>query len=361
MPFISLEEKIVEWAIKTPDKIALVDKKKSISYQDLVENIWATKIALEAQYSLKKEDHVLLAANKNVHFIYAYFAIHLLGAKVTPLDAQIQPEQLTFIVDITKPKLILGLTIDQDERCFDFDAIMNLQLENLPNQIDFPKSKQMADVLFTTGTTGIPKGVQLTHENIASSANNINSFIGNTRADKELLALPISHSFGLGRIKCVLSTGGTLVLLGSIVNIKRMFRTFEEQKITGFGMVPASWQYIQKMSGNRLADFASQLNYIELGSAYMSETDKQVLATLFPNTRICMHYGLTEASRSAFMEFHTDTNNLDSIGKASPNVNIKIMDEFGKTKDAGQDGEICINGNHVNHRILKQIEQFLFL
>ena len=89
--------------------------------------------------------------------------------------------------------------------------------------------------------------------------------------------MPISHSFGLARLRCVLSVGGTLVLLGSIVNMKRMFRMFDEYKVTGLGLVPASWSYIKKMSGNKLAEYSNQLNYIELGSAYMSAEDKRAI------------------------------------------------------------------------------------
>lgn len=347
MNLVSLEEKIFNFSITTPNKTALIDKKKTISYKELFENIWTTKLVLEKEYSLKKEDTVLLAANKNVHFIYTYFAIHLIGAKVIPLDEQIQKERLKFIVDNTKPKMVIGLQWEGSITSFDFDVFMDLKLISVPKRIEFPDFFQEADILFTTGTTGHPKGVVLTHGNLAASANNINTFIENDSNDVELLALPISHSFGLGRIKCVLSVGGTLVLLGSIVNMKRMFRTFEEHKITGFGMVPASWQYIQKMSGTRLADFANQLNYIELGSASMSPQDKQGLIDLFPKTRICMHYGLTEASRSTFIEFHSDVNYLDTIGKASPNVEISIKDNLGNTISTGDEGEICIKGDHV--------------
>ncbi|WP_343486600.1 class I adenylate-forming enzyme family protein [Allomuricauda sp. d1] len=352
MPYISLEEKIFDWAQKTPEKIALIDKKKSITYKELVQNIWSTKVRLESEFSLEKGDYVLLAANKNVHFIYAYFAIHLIGARVVPLDEQIQAEKLDLIQQKTNPKLIIGLTLENDAKCFSFQTLEGTRLEEIPDKIKFPLSDCPADVLFTTGTTGEPKGVVLTHGNIAASALNINTFVENDNEDVELLALPISHSFGLGRIKCVLSVGGTLVLLGSIVNMKRMFRAFEEHKITGFGMVPASWEYIQKMSGNRLADFSQQLKYIELGSAYMSPKDKETMMALFPQTRICMHYGLTEASRSTFTEFSADVSYLDSIGKASPNVEIKIMDESGKVMNPNCEGEICVKGHHVTEGYL---------
>ncbi|WP_340154830.1 class I adenylate-forming enzyme family protein [uncultured Winogradskyella sp.] len=347
MDFVSLEEKIFNYSLQTPNKTALIDKKRTISYKELYQNIWATKLFLEKEYTLQKGDAVIVAANKNLNFIYAYFAIHLIGAKVIPLDEQIQKERLAYIVDKTEPKLIIGLQSEDHITSFDFDLLKDIEPIEVPNQIEFPINVGEADILFTTGTTGDPKGVVLTHGNLAASANNINTFIQNDSDDIELLALPISHSFGLGRIKCVLSVGGTIVLLGSIVNMKRMFRTFEEQKISGFGMVPASWHYIQKMSGDRLKDFAGNLNYIEFGSAYMSAEEKQELINLFPNTRICMHYGLTEASRSTFMEFHEDVSYLNTIGKASPNVEISIKDDSGNTLPSGEEGEICIKGNHV--------------
>jgi long-chain acyl-CoA synthetase len=345
MDFLSLEEKIFNYSVQTPNKTAIIDKKRTISYKELYQNIWATKLFLEKEYALQKGDVVIVAANKNLNFIYTYFAIHLIGAKVIPLDEQIQKDRLIYIVDKTEPKLIIGL--QSEHNITSFDLLKELEPIEVPKQIEFPKDFEEADILFTTGTTGDPKGVVLTHGNLVASANNINTFIQNDCDDIELLALPISHSFGLGRIKCVLSVGGTLVLLGSIVNMKRMFRTFEEQKISGFGMVPASWQYIQKMSGDRLKDFAKNLNYIEFGSAYMSAVEKQELINLFPNTRICMHYGLTEASRSTFMEFHTDVSYLNTIGKASPNVEISIKDDSGNTLSSGEEGEICIKGNHV--------------
>lgn len=360
MDFVSLEEKIFKWALETPNKVALIDKKISITYRGLFENIWATKTVLEKEYDLREGDKVLLAANKNVHFIYAYFAMHLIGAKVVPLDEQIETGKLNLIIQRTIPKLILGLNLENHSNCHDFDIFIEISSSSVPQQIAFPEFNEVADILFTTGTTGEPKGVLLTHGNIAASAKHINTFIHNDTDDVELLALPISHSFGLGRIKCVLSAGGTLVLLGSIVNMKRLFRNFEEHKITGFGMVPASWQYIQKMSGNRLADFEGQLKYIELGSAYMSSKDKEAMMQLFPNTRICMHYGLTEASRSTFMEFHSDREHLGTIGKASPKVSIGIFDELGNRLDCAKEGEICIQGNHVTIGYLDYSDTNLF-
>ena len=150
------------------------------------------------------------------------------------------------------------------------------------------------------------------------------------------MALPISHSFGLGRLRCVLSVGGTLVLLGSFASMKKFYGEMERCKVTGFGMVPASWAYLKKMSGRKIADFAKQLQYVEIGSAFMSVEEKKCLMDLLPATRICMHYGLTEASRSTFIEFHKDRAYLESVGRPSPGVEIKVFSDQGKEVPEGK-------------------------
>lgn len=101
------------------------------------------------------------------------------------------------------------------------------------------------------------------------------------------------------------------------------------------------------MSGKAMQKFSGQIKYIEIGSAAMSLETKKTMLEIFPNTRICMHFGSTEASRSCFMEFH-DTKHIDSIGKAVTNkVDIKIFTESGKEAAIGEKGEICIKGNMV--------------
>jgi long-chain acyl-CoA synthetase len=357
----TLVNKIFNWSLKAPNKIALIAKKKTFSYEELIANIWAAKELLESEHDISKGDIVVLAADKNVAFVFSYFALHIIGAKVVPIDEKIAQDRLEFILDKTSPKLIIGLENKINGiKAIEFGCFLDLELIDVPSDISFPKLDDNADVLFTTGTTGEPKGVVLSHKNIAQSARNISGFIGNNHNDTELLVMPISHSFGLARLRCVLSAGGTLVLLGSIVNMKRMFRMFDEYKVTGLGLVPASWSYIKKMSGNKLAEYSNQLNYIEFGSAYMSANDKLALAKLFPNTRLCMHYGLTEASRSTFMEFNSCIDYLNTVGKPSPNVIINIFDEDGNELSNEEEGEICIKGDHVSREYLNVEKDNLF-
>ncbi|WP_300725348.1 class I adenylate-forming enzyme family protein [uncultured Bacteroides sp.] len=357
----SIEQSIWNNAKKNPDKIALKSGKEAVSYRDLCSNILAAKNFFENLPFYSKGSTIIIAAGKQLSFAYAYFGAHLADIKVIPIDAETNQTRFQHIVDVTSPICVIGFDkIDTSITKFslrDFDklnGIDNLEYNN------FPTLSEIADILFTTGTTGTPKGVPLTFENESAAARNINTFIKNTEDDIELLALPISHSFGLGRMRCCLSKGATLILLGSFVNVKRIFSIIETEKVTGFTMVPASWKFLQKMSGNQLSNYANQLKYIEMGSAYFSADDKKELANLFPNTRVTMHYGLTEASRSTFMEFHNDDSHLNSVGKASPYTDIKIFDEQGNILPENVEGEICIKGEHVTKGYLNTSPESFF-
>ena len=347
----SIEHKIWHWASLLPDKPAVKSGKKSATYLQLCQRVLGARDYFVNQLMLNAGDTIVLAAGKQIEFVYAYFGAHLAGLKVVPVDPATNPDRMAFIIKQTGASLLVG-----------FDGIENnirtiglKEFEELASGFSvpsFPDGNQIADILFTTGTTGKPKGVTLTYDNEAAAARNINEFIGNTGNDIELLALPVSHSFGLGRVRCCLYQGATLILLGSFANVKKLYRTIEEENVTGFTMVPASWRYLKKLTGNKLGDFRNQLRYIEMGSAFFSKEEKDELAGILPDTRVCMHYGLTEASRSTFMEFHQDASHMDSVGKASPHTEIKILDENGVECEAGNDGEICIKGEHVTHGYL---------
>lgn len=347
-------------ADSSPDKTAVVTTDGTeISYSDLRLNILKAARWL-SENGISHGDRLMISTEKEVEFVYLYLAAHLIGAVNVVVDAQNNAAHLQYIADAVKPLIAVG---------FKFEGIPSFSYDGigLPEQVandclysteTAEESSRLspedtADIMFTSGTTGNPKGVVLSHANIAGSAENINSFIGNSAEDVELLGLPVCHSFGLGRLRCNLLTGATIVLHNGFANLKSVFSAFEKYGVTGFGMVPAVWAYIRRFSGNRITRYAPQMKYIEIGSAALPREDKQLLSELFPSTRICMHYGLTEASRSAFIEFHSDAGHLDSAGKrVSDKVDIRIFGSDGKEMPLGDTGEICIKGNMVTEGYL---------
>lgn len=340
----TIEEQIFDQVQNIPDKVALISGDTEITYSQLWDYCLCAAEKLKQDYHLKKGDRVILSAAGNIEFVYVYFGVHIAGGICVPIDPDTNQTRFEYIEKSTTPVCVMGLLHNVKKETIPFSDVVN---GTSKATYIAPEQSQVADILFTTGTTGAPKGVALSYNNLSAAARNINAFIGNTSSDVELLALPVSHSFGLGRLRCTLSKGATVVMLGTFANVKKFFKEMARCQVTMFAMVPASWGFIKKMSGKYIGKFADQLKFIEIGSSFMPVEDKELLMSLLPNTRICMHYGSTEASRSAFMEFHTYKDNLLSIGKASPNVEIKIFTSQETPAALGEEGEVCVKGGHV--------------
>lgn len=340
----TIEEQIFGHVQSTPDKIALISGEIEVSYAQLWQYCLKAAASIKQKFDLQKGDRVILSAAGDIEFVYVYLGVHIAGGICVPIDPDTNQSRFDYIEKSTTPICVIG-KLHNVQR----DTILFKDVIHCTEQAEFvsPDKNLISDILFTTGTTGAPKGVALSYLNQAAAARNINEFIGNTSDDVEMLALPVSHSFGLGRLRCSLSIGATVVMLGSFANVKKFFAEMKRCNVTIFGMVPASWGFIKKMSGKYIGKFAHQLKFIEIGSSFMPIEDKQLLMELLPNTRICMHYGSTEASRSAFMEFHSSNDNLISAGHASPHTDIKIFSPEGRILPIGEEGEVCVRGEHV--------------
>lgn len=342
---------VMQNADRCADKTALIIKGEKVSYHDLGVNIRKASSVLRSLH-IKQGDRIILSAHKEVEYIYLYFGAQILGVVNVIVDAESNEERLRYIEAKTQPTRCFGYQ-SPDFPSSLFSELDFVGAEEYQGADEAVTDQSIAEILFTTGTTGAPKGVCLSYYNIFSSASNINDFICNGEDDVELLALPICHSFGMGRIRCTLINGATIVILHSVANVRAFLKAIEQYHVTGFGVVPSAWAYIRKMSGKRIARYADQIRYIEIGSAAMPLDTKKEMLEMFPHTRICMHYGLTEASRNCFQEFH-DVDHLDSIGKpVCDKVDVKIFDADGKEAPIGEKGEICVKGNMVLVRYLE--------
>ncbi len=338
-------------AQRLPNKVAIIEGDTQVTYALLWENVLKAAYVLH-NLGIVSNDRIVLSAKKDIRYIYMYLGAHVLGVSNVLVDAEQNEKRLQYIEKKTEPKYCFGYESKQYPSILfnkiDFDSAKILDFA-----VDGVTRNSIAEILFTTGTTGDPKGVCLSYDNIYGSASNINEFIKNDVDDIEILGLPVCHSFGMGRIRCNLIKGSTIILLGSFANVRLFVNTIEKYKVTGFGVVPAAWAYIRKISGTRLSKFANQLRFIEIGSASMPLETKKEMVEMFPNTRICMHYGLTEASRSVFIEFG-DTNHLNSIGKpVTDKVDVKIFNDEGIEQPVGVSGELCVRGNMVMRNYLE--------
>jgi len=306
---------------------------------------------------LRPGDRVALFAENSVKCSVAYFAVHAAGGIVVPIGSDVSAETVRAVLADCAPSLVLA-DPPRDATATGARPLPELQAWTTSNTQLEPRCSldTPADLLFTTGTTGRKKGVLLTHGNIASAVTNINAVLRASSSDIEVVPIPLSHSFALGRLRSWARIGHTLVLEAGLRNPALLYKRLLDTKATGLAIVPAGVALLRRLVGARFADAGRRLRYIELGSAPIASEDRQFLIETAPAARIWHHYGLTEASRAAFSELRRDHNRPDSIGRPAPNVQIRIADEHGRALPAGAVGEILVRGGMVMQEYWRQPE-----
>ncbi len=354
------------WLVRTllergsaqPNRPAVAVNDTVLTWQDLADQVRGAAEHLSS-LGVGQGDRVVLSATTSPTFIVSYFATHLIGGVAVPVDPRIPASRLEFVANAVKPAAIFTTRSAalSDHACRDFEelgqASMALAGSSFGQDLAANANDEAtADILFTSGTTGQPKGVVLSHRAIVAAAQQINTFIGNAAEDREVVPLPLSHSFGLGRMRCQVLAGGMMVLVDGFAAAGSLFEAMRRFKATGLSFVPAALGVLFQTTGDTLGDFASTLRWIEIGSAAMSPEDKSRLMALLPRTRLCMHYGLTEASRSAFIELHeaSAAGRLESVGRPAPGVELRVADKSGTSVPQGERGRILVKANTLMSR-----------
>jgi long-chain acyl-CoA synthetase len=299
---------------------------------------------------------VILRGPSSASWIAAYFGIHAAGACAVPVDEDARPEWVTNILSECDPAAVISDRPDY------FSALPLVELNVDPprtgslGDVEFPGLESIADILFTSGTTSRPKGVVLTHGNLWHIARNIISFIGQCESDVEVVTVPLSHSFGLGRVRCMALCGTRLVLGQTLRKPLSVLEALSSPGVTGLSIVPAGLSVLRVVTRGQLKQAGRSLRYVELGSMALESTLRDWTMEMLAGARICHHYGLTEASRAAFVDASSAEARRGSIGRESPNVVITVRDEAGREVAAETSGELCIRGDMVMREYFRQPE-----
>lgn len=202
-------------------------------------------------------------------------------------------------------------------------------------------NETLAALLYTSGSTGLPKGVMVSHQNLTLGAKSVNEYLGLTESDRLLALLPFSFDYGLNQLISSVLAGATCVLFDYLFP-KDVMKAVSTRNITGIAGVPALWaQLVNGESANTICD---QVRYFTNSGGHLPEAILKKLRTQFPSAKPFLMYGLTEAFRSTYLPPSEITTRPESIGIPIPNATLFVVKENGSIAEPGEQGELVHAG-----------------
>ncbi|MDA8235047.1 MAG: long-chain-fatty-acid--CoA ligase [Clostridia bacterium] len=367
---------LAESTERNPNGLAVVDNIRRLTYSELLVEAQAFAAGL-LRLGVQKGDRVAVCLPNWHEFIISYFAIGLVGAVIIPLNIRYKPREVEYVLDnagvaavITaqtfgsyglmdmylelKPALsnftnliVVRATgaIPQGVAVFE-EVIRTNQGAPLPTPLIKPEEDLFA-ILYTSGTTGAPKGAMLTHRNLVHTSVTGAEIIESSPKDVYLIPVPIFHIFGMGpSILTAISSGAGLVLLEGY-KPEAALELIQREKVTVHHGVPTMFIMELNHPDFDKYDLSSLRTGIIGGAPCPIETVKAIRTRMGCN--ICISYGLTETSPilTATRLDDDDIDIAETVGRAAPGVEIKIVDNQGQTLGSNEVGEIVARSRGV--------------
>ena len=203
----------------------------------------------------------------------------------------------------------------------------------------------LAALVYTSGSTGEPKGVMLTHGNLISAAVSITTYLENTGDDVILNVLPLGFTYGLGQLTTACLAGATLVLERSFTYPRAIIDTMQREGVTGVALVPTMATLL--LQQNLKALHFPRLRYLTNAAAALPVTKIRQLRDALPGVKLYSMYGLTECQRVSYLPPALIDAHPGSVGVPIPDTEAYVVDEFGQPAAAGVVGELVVRGPHV--------------
>lgn len=333
------------------DRVAIVDGARRLGYAELRERS-RNLAGLLQEKGLHRGDRVAIFLPRSIDAVTALFATWLAGGVGVIVYERLLRRQVEHIVGHSGARFLITnerQLLHVPEARHAGAELVNLDREDAPGGpgVGAPViGADLASILYTSGSTGLPKGVMLSHANLLSGAQIVADYLDLDESDIVISLLPFSFDYGLNQLLTTLLVGGTLVLQRSLFP-PDICKTLQRERVSGMAGVPTLWR---QLSGGRSpflqAEFPD-LRYVTNTGGALPESLVRQMRKAHPHVDVHLMYGLTEAFRST----HLPPEQLDarpsSIGKAIPNVEILVVDEQGNPCAPGEVGELVHRGANI--------------
>ena len=357
---------IAQSAAKSPQAPALIYQDQTLDYATLNTQITGWAANLRA-LGLADNDRVALYLPKQFPAVFGIYASMAAGGVAVPINPGLKATQVQHIVRDSGATVLVthrtraNLLVDHladcpalqhliiiDAQPADISAIIWPQKVHPGNILDHTipatpwpnrKATDMAAILYTSGSTGLAKGVVLSHANLVIGAQSVVRYIRNTADDRLLAVLPLSFDYGLNQLSSAFSVGASVVLLDYLVP-NDIIQAIPRYQITGLAAVPTLWQKLARLDWPAVP----HLRYLTNSGGTLPIASIQALQQAVPNAALYLMYGLTEAFRSTYLPPDQLAQRPGSIGKAIPNAQLLLLNADGQECAPDEPGELVHAG-----------------
>ncbi|MDT0351400.1 acyl-CoA ligase (AMP-forming), exosortase A system-associated [Pseudonocardia charpentierae] len=365
---IRLSDLVARSARRTPGAPALTARSTTISYTDLHERTELAAARLR-DLGLDRGERIAVFLDKRIETVVAMLACSRAGGVFVPVNPVLRARQVRHILDDCAARvlvtstdrlralrsdlaackslshiLVLGDSLVEDEGA-PYRVLPWSWTAERASQVACPATggvdTDVAAILYTSGSTGAPKGVVLSHRNLVVGAESVSTYLNNTADDRILAVLPLSFDAGLSQLTTGFCVGAQVVLADYLLP-GDVVRLCAEHRITGLVGVPPLW--IQLAAQTWPSEAVAEVRYFANTGGRLPRVTLQRLRAIFPTAAPYLMYGLTEAFRSTYLDPREVDRRPDSIGKAIPNAEILVVREDGGLCGPGEPGELVHRG-----------------
>lgn len=342
-----------------PDREAVLYGGIRLTYTQLARRVDELAVFLKHEGRVSQGDRVAVFLRNDDIFPVVFLAISKLGAISVVLNTRLTKPELTYQLELTRP---IAAVVDGDMWNKDLDDSIKFKVESVslaglwgvgrscpPALIT---EEDVNTILFTSGTTGQPKGVRIIHRNFIHSAIRLAEYMDmlgisdSVRALKTLIVAPLFHVMALQeQLIPAMGTGNTVIMLKSL-DIPTLFELIEKEKIDYLVGSPAIYRIALSNEAVRNYDLSS-IKLAAFGAAPMSPDLMEEMQRTFVNAKFFNGFGLTEASVSLVSLDRECVERPTSIGRPSLGCEVTIVDEDLHDVPKGEIGEIVVRGPHV--------------
>lgn len=354
----TLINRMTKLAQEQPDQLAVAFKSEQLTYAQLLDKIkWIGNRLSEL--GVGRGDRVLFTALSKPEMVAAYLGIQYCGAVAVFLDKNVTVENMEFVYQDTNAVLLLSdkpmkgmsdhIRVHSLKKIYGVEADESESIDKVKYEI--PCEDTIAELLYTTGTTGKPKGVMLTYKAVYYILKNTIDGIGIQEDERLLLPLPLNHSFALRVLRAVLYQGASVILQNGFTFAKEIENNLDAYQCTALAVVPASIETISRQMQGKFAEIMGRFRYIEAGAGSLTIEQRKRLVQLLPNTTIYNTWGSSESGGALFInvsEIASDPQKVSSIGKPLEGIQIRVLDEQGKEmlhSDKEHPGRMSLKGD----------------